>query len=211
MRDGYQRTAQMKELFATLRTTHGGPAFLTRPDFTSLRRRVLEDGGVDDDEETYADRCAWVMRQLDDPYAAYLNPSQVRALHERFHGVVGVGLQVQTSRVGWWKRWKCALCPNMGHLDYNQESCRTRVTRVAAGSTAERAGIEVGDELLVVDGMPVTGLTESALMDSLNGPEGSKESYWLHCPTPSLPRCRAHTQSTRHVTPLPPRHSGPKL
>ncbi len=48
------------------------------------------------------------------------------------------------------------------------------ITQVVAGSPAARAGIQVNDELLAVDGRSVTDIPKEALMNRTRGPEGSE-------------------------------------
>ena len=92
-------------------------------------------------ESTYASRCAWVMNQLEDPYAAYLSPSQVGTLRERFHGAVGVGLKVDENRPNWWQ--KCCVVLWRGSPSTSRQRARGTVMSVEAGYPAERAGIVV--------------------------------------------------------------------
>lgn len=178
MRD-VDATAQMNDLFNTLRKTHGGPAFLKDADLISLRRRALVEVGVPDTAsvaEAYVERCSWVMRQLDDPYAAYLTPHQVKTLRERFHGVVGVGLLVKTTDVAWWRInwWRRMMGPAASEDLPDDLRRRAKVARVETGSAADRAGIRVGDELVLVDGWPVAALKGNMLAERLAGPEGSQ-------------------------------------
>lgn len=132
-------TDQLTELFDTLKGTHGGPAFITGPQLNKLRRKVLrrEDELFNEEDWSHSSRCAWVMRQLEDPYAAYLSPSQVTTLRERFHGTVGVGIRMHEFRPCWWQRWW------KQHLPSKTFKLRAVVTHVEVDSSAERAGVQV--------------------------------------------------------------------
>eukprot|EP00966_Prymnesium_polylepis_P046862 1085870-Prymnesium_polylepis.1 len=137
-------SAQLKELFDTLKGTHGGPAFISGTELKSLRRRVLGEQQHElcdeyEGESTYVSRATWVMSQLDDPYAAYLSPAQVTALRERFHGAVGVGLHVDES-ARWWSGIRVPWRRNAESDGGRRGQCLT-IERVEAGSPAERAGI----------------------------------------------------------------------
>ena len=139
---------QLKELFDTLKDTHGGPAFISSAELNGLRRKVLGERQHElckefEGESTYASRCAWVMNQLEDPYAAYLSPSQVGTLRERFHGAVGVGLKVDEHQPNWWRR--CCVIVDLwrGTPSASRQRARGTVMSVEAGSPAERAGIVV--------------------------------------------------------------------
>ncbi|KAL1514511.1 hypothetical protein AB1Y20_003610 [Prymnesium parvum] len=154
--------SSLRELFDTLQRTHGGPAFLTPSQLRTLRRDALSAPSA-----SFASACAWVMSQLNDPYAAYLAPSQVGQLRERFHGVVGVGLEMTAVRPSWWRRW------------HDEPRMRVKVKRVVAGSTAERAGIKVGDEILDIDDTPVSSVDSVALSEWLEGEEGSRVALRL--------------------------------
>ena len=74
--------AQLRELFDTLKGTHGGPAFISGADLSGLRGRVLsmkENDSGSTRETDYASHCAWVMSQLEPSSAVKLpNVTQER-------------------------------------------------------------------------------------------------------------------------------------
>ena len=93
---------RLNELFQSLRETHGGPAYITRQALSGVHeqaRERLESLGDDCDEEGFARVCAWVMTQLKDPLASHLRPVQAVAARERFHGRIGLGLTLKTTRL----------------------------------------------------------------------------------------------------------------
>ncbi|MFT3708270.1 MAG: PDZ domain-containing protein [Archangium sp.] len=47
------------------------------------------------------------------------------------------------------------------------------VSVVSEGSPAERAGVQVGDQILVVDGMPVAGKSLNDVVNRIRGPAGT--------------------------------------
>jgi carboxyl-terminal processing protease len=51
---------------------------------------------------------------------------------------------------------------------------RTVVVDVPAGSTGARAGFEVGDEILAVDGVSVAGMSREDFLRHVRGPVGTK-------------------------------------
>src|SRR5690606_16432404 len=50
---------------------------------------------------------------------------------------------------------------------------RLLIRRVVEGSPAAMAGLEVGDEIIAVDGKSVLGLSETSVAELIRGPEGS--------------------------------------
>jgi C-terminal processing protease CtpA/Prc len=52
-------------------------------------------------------------------------------------------------------------------------SGRVMVTLVSEGSPAERAGVQAGDQILTVDGVPVAGQDINTVVSRIRGPSGS--------------------------------------
>ena len=79
---------------ASLRKTHGGPSYLSRPALRRVGAEALSrvPGAT---EEEYVRLCCWLFEQLNDPYASYLPDAQLNAMRERFHGRVGLGMSVR--------------------------------------------------------------------------------------------------------------------
>ena len=174
-----------------MKTTHGGPAYVTS-EAVDRALSAAEEMVKDDDEgnecseETYNAACAYVMRQLLDPMASHLRPTQAVNARERFHGRASLGLAFCVQLVpaeqdgdpahsgagadstllpGWFRRW----CRGWRRAAV--------ITDIDDGSPAARAGIRRGDELLEVDGQPCAGRTRSAALEMLGyGAEGSAVS-----------------------------------
>ena len=94
---------RLRELFHSIRTTHGGPAYVSDADLTQLHQRadrlLAERGGDGCSEEAYAETCQWLMDQLVDPLASHLRPTQAIAARERFHGVASLGMDLRVCTV----------------------------------------------------------------------------------------------------------------
>jgi len=58
-------------------------------------------------------------------------------------------------------------------MGYSEER-GLRVVDVPPGSTAERAGLEVDDRIVVIDGEAVSGMTMRRIVEALRGPPGSE-------------------------------------
>ena len=186
-----------------MRTTHGGPAYVSRAGLDEIRRgaeELLRDAA---DEEGYHAACAWAMRQLQDPLASHLPPLQAVAARERFHGRVSLGLTLRTQLLQCHAPadtlpqpralsglesleghgWRARLCGMLG--------CGWRradlVSNVESGSAAAAAGLHVGDEIVEVCGHPIRGKTRRLALEILDeGPEGESVSLTLRR-TPGLP------------------------
>lgn len=178
-------TERLGELFRTMRDTHGGPAYLSRRELDKVQRdaermmlRSTDEGGSEADEESFHAASAWAMAQLRDPLAAHLRPWQAVAARERFHGHISLGLTLESKLVRqaaasrWpWGRWRRASI----------------VSSVAAGSAAARAGLQTGDELLEVGGLPISGpLRHEALQVLDEGPEGEMVPITLRAQRASM-------------------------
>ena len=186
---------RLRELVASMRATHGGPAYVS-DDALEQALHYAEDLVKDDEEgnecseEAYASACAWIMRQLGDPMASHLRPTQAIAARERFHGRASLGLTLQMQLVptdedggeGARGRAKnddgCAIIKSGPSFWFRRWSSGWRrapvVTDISEGSPAARAGIRCGDELVEVCGQPCTGPTRSVAMELLeSGVEGS--------------------------------------
>ena len=106
------------------------------------------------EEELYNRAARGVLRQLHDPYSAYLSAERLARLTEsttgRYHGV-GVELDV---RDGW-------------------------ITVVAPlpGTPAERSGVQPGDRVVVIGGRATRGWAPEEALRALRGPPGSVVSF----------------------------------
>lgn len=91
-----------------------------------------------------------MLAQLSDPYTSYLQPSELEALSRspREEGVIG--------------------------LELGQRGGVVQVLSSLDGGPAARAGLARGDELLAIDGEPVTAGALGQALLRLRGPEGSE-------------------------------------
>ena len=184
--------SRLHALVASVRETHGGPAYISGADLDSACRAAEETLGEAEDEEAYASACALVMGALRDPLASHLRPAQAVAARERFHGRTSLGLSLHmcivpgvqlgssegrattSARSSWWWSRRSAL-PRWRRA--------ALVTQVREGSPAARAGIREGDELLEVGDTEVAGQSRAAALSLLDeGPEGSAVRLRLRTP-----------------------------
>ena len=194
-----QYMERLDELFRSLRTTHGGPAYVSKSGLEFVRReaeeRLQEASTLG--EDTYLAVCAWAMAQLADPLSSHLRPLQAIAARERFHGRVGLGLTLKTIKlrcgggtggdsdggggggsatVGDTSTLHTQLGRWWRRVSDRRSSWRraSMVSAVEDGSAAARGGLRVGDELLQVGGLSISQQeTRRAALDLLEeGPEG---------------------------------------
>jgi carboxyl-terminal processing protease len=106
--------------------------------------------------EEVADEDLWelatrgMLDEIGDPNSAYLTPERLERLSRvAANSYRGVGVTVDV-RDGW-----------------------VTVTQPRAGSPAERAGIQVGDRLVEIDGRSMQGWTVGEARDALQGPLGT--------------------------------------
>ena len=95
---------RLRDLVASMKATHGGPAYVTEnalDDALSYAEDLVRDDehGHECSEDTYTSACTWFMRQLGDPMASHLRPTQAIAARERFHGRTSLGLTLQMQFV----------------------------------------------------------------------------------------------------------------
>ena len=153
---------RMSELLKALRTTHGGPSFVSRSALKRVGQDALRQCTDAMSEAEYQRVCSWVCEQLNDPYASYLPDAQLNAMRERFHGRVGLGMSVRRllrrePGDSWRRGWRRVAA----------------VTAVEDQSPAAAAGVLVGDELLQVDSASAHNAELSTVTELLEGPEGS--------------------------------------
>ena len=101
-----------------------------------------------------------MIGSLDDQYSMYLEPSAFRAAIRKptkaerdylSEQAVGVGMRLGGITRGY------------GRV----------VTATMPGSTAEAAGIRIGDVVMSFEGLPTSGLNEAQLAQQMRGPVGS--------------------------------------
>jgi carboxyl-terminal processing protease len=92
-----------------------------------------------------------LRRRYDDRFSEYLSPAILERFNEALEGhFSGIGLSVAEAERG------------------------LRAERVFKGSPAERAGIEVGDTIVSVEGKTIAGVSSTAATERIKGPEGSE-------------------------------------
>lgn len=119
-------------------------------------RRTLSDKYYQpvDDETLLTGAMRGMMGSLQDPYTFYYTPEEMALHDESTSGEYkGVGLLVQNNPEGY-----------------------IEVIRVYAGGPADSAGVQVGDLIVRVDGIPVSGENSQTLSDAVNLMKGENES-----------------------------------
>ncbi len=102
-------------------------------------------------DSLYRKAVAGLVTELNDPYSAFLPETRARRLSEQMSGAYGgVGVQLDV-RDG-----------------------RALVIEPVPGAPAERAGVQVGDRILAVDGESTAGLQREEVARMLRGAPGSK-------------------------------------
>jgi carboxyl-terminal processing protease len=93
------------------------------------------------------------LQQLNDPYTRFLSPSEYSDLTDQTSGEVsGIGIYLQKDTA----------------------TGDVLITDVVAGSPAEQADLQVGDQIVLVDGQSTTRLTLRGVSQKLRGQEGSQ-------------------------------------
>lgn len=97
-----------------------------------------------------------LRRRYEDRFSEYLSPTILARFNEAIEGhFSGIGLSVAEAERG------------------------LRAERVFKGSPAERAGIEVGDIIVSVEGRSIAGLSATVATERIKGPEGSEVTIGL--------------------------------
>jgi carboxyl-terminal processing protease len=106
-----------------------------------------------------------LRRSHHDRFSEYFSPQALIRFNEEIEGrFSGVGLGVTKVEGG------------------------LRVQSVFKGSPAERAGIEVGDAIVSVDGRSIAGLSTEAAADRIKGPEGTEVTVGVRSGPHAKPR-----------------------
>ena len=112
-----------------------------------LRDNYYEDVDTTDLEQASVDA---IIAKLGDPYTAYLDPAELKALRDHTDRVYyGVGIQVA------------------------QRDEDIVAVRVYEGSPAAEEGVEAGDVLVSVNGKPTAGQTLETVVTGIRGDEGT--------------------------------------
>jgi len=100
-----------------------------------------------------------LRRRYDDRFTEYLSPTTLKRFNEAIEGrFTGIGLSVIGVERG------------------------LRVAQVFEDSPAERAGIEVGDTIVTVEGKSIAGLNATAATRLIKGPEGTDVTIGVRDP-----------------------------
>jgi carboxyl-terminal processing protease len=98
------------------------------------------------------------LRRLNDPYTRFLSPKEYAELTEQTAGEVsGVGLRLRRDT----------------------QTGQVFITDVVAGSPAAQAGLQAGDQLLLVDSQATERLSVEGVSQRLRGEEGSRVTVTL--------------------------------
>ncbi|WP_265265597.1 carboxyl-terminal processing protease CtpA [Spirulina subsalsa] len=124
-----------------------------------LRQKILR-RHFDDREETYQ-AIEEMLRTLDDPFTRLLRPEQYRSLQVSTSGELsGVGLQI----------------------DLNPETHQLEVVAPIAGSPAAAVGIQAGDLILAIDGVPTGNMALDDAAMRMRGKTGTHVSLTVERP-----------------------------
>ncbi len=125
-----------------------------RVDWLGVRQTLLS-GEYTSRDAAYSE-LRRVLRRLEDPYTRFLNPAQYAALTEQTAGeVTGVGIRLQTADNG------------------------LIVSSILSQSPAQRAGVEPGDQILIIDGRSSRNLSVENASQLIRGESGSQLSLTL--------------------------------
>lgn len=104
----------------------------------------------------YQKAVSGLLRELNDPYTAFLPEDRLRRLDEQISGqYTGVGLQVDIR-----DKWPVVVEP-------------------IAGGPAELAGVQTGDRVVSIEGESTAGWTFDETFKAMRGPPGSEVSFVL--------------------------------
>lgn len=105
-----------------------------------------------------------MMESLGDPHSTYMDPQVYKDATQQLQGsYAGIGAYVDTN----------------GTL--------LTITKPIAGSPAEKAGMQAGDQIIAVDGQDVTSLPPESVRQKVLGPEGTKVKLTVQRPGVDTP------------------------
>lgn len=98
-----------------------------------------------------------MVNSLEDPYSYYLNENDTSSFNQRLNGTyIGIGVTI-----------------------LHDENNENQVVEIIDGSPAKKAGIEVGDIFLSIDGNDVRNLSLSEVSEFMKGEVGDEHSFVL--------------------------------
>ena len=110
-----------------------------------------------------------MIGSLGDPYSSYLTSDEYRQSLQGISGQFeGIGAEIAAQSLD-----GTAGCTPLA------SACRLVITRPLPGSPAEKAGVQAGDIVALVDGASLDGLTVEAARNKIRGPKGSVVSLTL--------------------------------
>ncbi len=129
--------------------------------YDAITRRYA--GGEVDRDALIQGAIRGMIDALGDPYSSYLTSDEYRNSLQGISGQFeGVGAEIATQAPD-----GSQGCATLG------PDCRLVIIAPLDGSPAERAGLQAGDLVLAVDGVPLDGLTVDGARDRIRGPRGS--------------------------------------
>ena len=142
----------------------GGTRWVSRSDYELLERysrleavrRTLSEHYYEnvDEDELMTGAIRGMMSSLGDPYTFYYTPDEMSTHNERTEGAYqGLGVLLQNNEEGY-----------------------IEIIRVYSGSPAEAGGVQVGDRVVAVDGVPVRGTNSQTLNDAVDRMKGDPDS-----------------------------------
>lgn len=122
-------------------------------------------GGPVDKEALIEGAIKGMVGALEDPYSTYMSPKDYKqALQDLSGQFEGIGAEIGTRKPD----GAATDCSTLG------ADCRLTVIAPIAGSPAEKAGVQAGDQVIAVDGSGLDGLTVDGARDKIRGPKGTQ-------------------------------------
>jgi len=117
-----------------------------------LRQEIVDNYYLDlDEDKLYEGMIYGMFDAVDDKYTSYMNPEEYKQYNDSTQGkYVGIGIQSNTSDE------------------------RIQIVRVFEGSPAQKAGIQIEDEVIAVDELTIEDNGYRDLLDRMLGQEGQE-------------------------------------